>query len=91
VLLLFSPGSRELGVGAQEGLHNVGDGVSARHQPDGSWGLSNAEQIAHDDASPAAATIDTLVNTHGTHLPAGGARIVSTVALGMMATSAGRR
>lgn len=50
----------------------MGDGVSARTQPDGSWGLSNAGLIAYGDASPAAATIDTLVNTHGPPCPPAG-------------------
>lgn len=69
------------------GLHEVGDGVFAWLQPDGSWGWSNAGLVVDGDASllvdtlydlrttgemldamrratPAAATIDTLVNTH---------------------------
>ena len=69
------------------GLHEVGDGLYAYLQPDGSWGWSNAGLITDGectlvvdtlydlhltdqmlkqmrDAVPAAATIDTLVNTH---------------------------
>ncbi len=69
------------------GLHDVGNGLYAYLQPDGSWGWSNAGLVvdgdqsllvdtlfdlelteamlaAMRDASPAAAEIDTLVNTH---------------------------
>jgi cyclase len=70
-----------------KGLQEVGDGVYAYLQPDGSWGWSNAGLVADGegtllidtlfdlalteemlramrDAVPAAARIDTLVNTH---------------------------
>ncbi len=70
-----------------KGLEDLGDGLYAWLQPDGSWGYSNAGLVtdgeqsllidtlfdlrltremlsAMADASPAAATIDTLVNTH---------------------------
>jgi cyclase len=69
------------------GLHDVGNGLYAYLQPDGSWGWSNAGLIVDGEASllvdtlfdleltgemlaemkrsvPAAAQIDTLVNTH---------------------------
>jgi glyoxylase-like metal-dependent hydrolase (beta-lactamase superfamily II) len=69
------------------GLHEVGDGLYAYLQPDGSWGWSNAGLVVDGertllvdtlfdleltgemlrsmrDAVPAAARIDTLVNTH---------------------------
>ena len=69
------------------GLHEVGDGVFAYLQPDGSWGWSNAGLVVDGDASllvdtlydlritgdmldamrratPAAAAIDVVVNTH---------------------------
>src|SRR5690606_42124436 len=72
------------------GLHEVGDGVFAWLQPDGSWGWSNAGLVVDGEASllvdtlydlrttgemldamrratPAAATIDTLVNRSGEH------------------------
>jgi cyclase len=93
-----------------KGLHEVGDGLYAYLQPDGSWGWSNAglivdgestllvdtlydlaltEQMLHAmrRAVPAAASIDTLVNTHanGDHCygnqlvgGAGGARIIAS-------------
>jgi cyclase len=90
-----------------KGLQEVGDGLYAYLQPDGSWGWSNAglvvdgertllvdtlydlkltEQMlrAMRDAVPAAAQIDTLVNTHanGDHCYGnqllGGARIVAS-------------
>jgi cyclase len=71
-----------------KGLQEVGEGLYAYLQPDGSWGWSNAGLIvdgestllvdtlydlalteemlaAMRDAVPAAATIETLVNTHG--------------------------
>jgi glyoxylase-like metal-dependent hydrolase (beta-lactamase superfamily II) len=70
-----------------KGLEDLGDGLYAWLQPDGSWGYSNAGLVtdgeqsllidtlfdlrltremlsAMADATPAAATIDTLVNTH---------------------------
>ncbi len=95
------------GMSFSKGLHEVGDGLYAYLQPDGSWGWSNAglivggestllvdtlfdypltEQMlrAMRDAVPAAAQIDTLVNTHangdhcyGNRLVAG-ARIVAS-------------
>jgi glyoxylase-like metal-dependent hydrolase (beta-lactamase superfamily II) len=69
------------------GLHDLGDGLFAWLQPDGSWGFSNAGLVTDGDASllvdtlfdlrltrqmldamraasPAAARIDVLVNTH---------------------------
>jgi cyclase len=69
------------------GLHEIGDGLFAYLQPDGSWGWSNAGLVVDGertllvdtlfdleltremlrsmrDAVPAAARIDTLVNTH---------------------------
>jgi cyclase len=90
-----------------KGLQEVGAGVYAYLQPDGSWGWSNAGLIAGgettmlvdtlfdlrltqemlDDmrrAVPAAASIDTLVNTHGDpdhtfgNQLAGGAEIVAS-------------
>jgi len=90
-----------------KGLQEVGDGLYAYLQPDGSWGWSNAglvvdgertllidtlfdlaltEQMlrAMRDAVPAAAQIDTLVNTHanGDHCYGNqlvrGARIVAS-------------
>jgi cyclase len=90
-----------------KGLQEVGDGLYAYLQPDGSWGWSNAglvvdgertllidtlfdlaltEQMLHTmrDAVPAAARIDTLVNTHanGDHCYGNqllrGARIVAS-------------
>jgi cyclase len=93
-----------------KGLHEVGDGLYAYLQPDGSWGWSNAglivdgestllvdtlydlaltEQMLHAmrRAVPAAASIDTLVNTHanGDHCYGnqlvggpGGARIIAS-------------
>ena len=89
------------------GLHEVGDGLYAYLQPDGSWGWSNAGLVVDGDAAllvdtlfdlgltrtmldemadaaPAAASIDTLVNTHanGDHTfgnqLVGGARIVAS-------------
>jgi glyoxylase-like metal-dependent hydrolase (beta-lactamase superfamily II) len=71
----------------KRGLTEVGDGLYAYLQPDGSWGWSNAGLVVDGDASllvdtlfdlkltermladmrravPAAARIDTLVNTH---------------------------
>ena len=70
-----------------KGLHEVGDGLYAYLQPDGSWGWSNAGLIVDGESTllvdtlydlalteqmlqtmrravPAAASIDTLVNTH---------------------------
>ncbi len=70
-----------------KGLHEVGDGLYAYLQPDGSWGWSNAGLIVDGESTllvdtlydlalteqmlqamrravPAAARIDTLVNTH---------------------------
>jgi glyoxylase-like metal-dependent hydrolase (beta-lactamase superfamily II) len=41
------------------GLHEVGDGVFAWLQPDGSWGWSNAGLVADDDAG-ASLLVDTL-------------------------------
>jgi cyclase len=90
-----------------KGLHEVGNGLYAYLQPDGSWGWSNAglvvdgertllidtlfdleltEQMLRTmrDAVPAAARIDTLVNTHanGDHCYGNqllrGARIVAS-------------
>ena len=90
-----------------KGLQEVGDGVYAYLQPDGSWGWSNAGLVADGErtllidtlfdlalteqmlramrrAVPAAASIDTLVNTHanGDHCYGnqlvGGARIVAS-------------
>src|SRR5882724_6536415 len=90
-----------------KGLQEVGDGLYAYLQPDGSWGWSNAGLIVDGertllvdtlfdlsltaemlrrmrDAVPAAARIDTLVNTHanGDHCYGnqllGGARIVAS-------------
>jgi cyclase len=90
-----------------KGLQDVGDGLYAYLQPDGSWGWSNAGLVvdgertllvdtlfdldltrqmlrAMRDAVPAAARIDTLVNTHanGDHCYGnqllGGARIVAS-------------
>src|SRR6202161_44006 len=96
-----------------KGLQEVGDGLYAYLQPDGSWGWSNAGLIVGDapdavggqtllidtlydlalteqmlrtmrDAVPAAARIDTLVNTHanGDHCYGNqllrGARIVAS-------------
>jgi cyclase len=89
------------------GLREVGDGLYAYLQPDGSWGWSNAGLVVDGeqtllvdtlfdlaltekmlrsmrDAVPAAARIDTLVNTHanGDHCWGnqllGGARIVAS-------------
>jgi cyclase len=91
----------------ERGIHEVGDGLYAYLQPDGSWGWSNAGLIVEGDATllvdtlfdlgltrrmleelaravPAAAAIDTLVNTHanGDHTYGnqlvGGARIVAS-------------
>ena len=90
-----------------KGLQEVGDGLYAYLQPDGSWGWSNAGLVADGErtllidtlfdlqlteqmlramrrAVPAAASIDTLVNTHanGDHCYGnqlvGGARIVAS-------------
>lgn len=90
-----------------KGLEEVGDGLYAYLQPDGSWGWSNAGLVVDGEASllvdtlfdlkltgemlsemkrrvPAAAQIDTLVNTHanGDHTYgnqlAAGARIVAS-------------
>jgi glyoxylase-like metal-dependent hydrolase (beta-lactamase superfamily II) len=90
-----------------KGLHEVGDGLYAYLQPDGSWGWSNAGLIVDGErtllvdtlydlalteqmlqamrrAVPAAASIDTLVNTHanGDHCYGNqlvdGARIVAS-------------
>ncbi len=70
-----------------KGLHEVGDGLYAYLQPDGSWGWSNAGLVVDGESTllvdtlydlalteqmlqamrravPAAARIDTLVNTH---------------------------
>ena len=89
------------------GLQEVGDGLYAYLQPDGSWGWSNAGLVVDGErtllidtlfdlrlteqmlramcrAVPAAASIDTLVNTHanGDHCYGnqlvGGARIVAS-------------
>lgn len=89
------------------GLHEVGDGLYAYLQPDGSWGWSNAGLVVDGTSTllvdtlydlpltermlsemrtavPAAARIDTLVNTHanGDHCYGnqlvGGARIVAS-------------
>jgi cyclase len=89
------------------GLQEVGDGLYAYLQPDGSWGWSNAGLVVDDDSTllidtlfdlrlteqmlramrhavPAAARIDTLVNTHanGDHCYGNqllsGARIVAS-------------
>jgi cyclase len=89
------------------GLHDVGEGLYAYLQPDGSWGWSNAGLVVDGDATllvdtlfdlqltramldemargvPAAASVDTLVNTHanGDHTfgnqLVGGARIVAS-------------
>jgi len=89
------------------GLHEVGDGLFAYLQPDGSWGWSNSGLIVDGESTllvdtlydltltermlgemrravPAAARIDTLVNTHanGDHCYGnqlvGGARIVAS-------------
>jgi glyoxylase-like metal-dependent hydrolase (beta-lactamase superfamily II) len=94
-------------MGYVRGLQEVGDGLYAYLQPDGSWGWSNAGLVvdgertllidtlfdlaltegmlrAMRDAVPAAARIDTLVNTHanGDHCYGnqlvGGARIVAS-------------
>lgn len=71
----------------EKGLHDIGNGLFAYLQPDGSWGYSNAGLVTDGeasllidtlfdlrlteemlavmrDAAKAAATIDTLVNTH---------------------------
>ena len=71
----------------EKGLHEIGNGIHAWLQPDGSWGWSNAGLItegdqsllvdtlfdlkltaemlaAMQDATRAARSIDTLVNTH---------------------------
>lgn len=90
-----------------KGLHEVGDGLYAYLQPDGSWGWSNAGLVVDGEATllvdtlydlalteqmlqamrravPAAARIDTLVNTHanGDHCYGnqlvGGARILAS-------------
>jgi cyclase len=90
-----------------KGLQEVGDGLYAYLQPDGSWGWSNAGLVVDGErtllidtlfdleltgqmlramrrAVPAAANIDTLVNTHanGDHCYGnqlvGGARIVAS-------------
>ena len=90
-----------------KGLQEVGDGLYAYLQPDGSWGWSNAGLVVDGErtllidtlfdlplteqmlramrrAVPAAASIDTLVNTHanGDHCYGnqllGGARIVAS-------------
>src|SRR5947209_11403170 len=96
-----------MAAGYSRGLHEVGDGLFAYLQPDGSWGWSNAGLVADSgqtllidtlfdlrltermlaemrSAVPAAASIDTLVNTHangdhcyGNQLLAG-ARIVAS-------------
>lgn len=73
--------------GYTKGLHEIGDGVFAYLQPDGSWGWSNAGLVTDGEtsllvdtlfdlkltgemltamkaATPAAAEINTLVNTH---------------------------
>ena len=89
------------------GLREVGDGLYAYLQPDGSWGWSNAGLVVDGErtllidtlfdlqlteqmlramrrAVPAAASIETLVNTHanGDHCYGnqlvGGARIVAS-------------
>jgi glyoxylase-like metal-dependent hydrolase (beta-lactamase superfamily II) len=89
------------------GLHDVGNGLYAYLQPDGSWGWSNAGLVVDGEATllvdtlfdleltramldemaarvPAAASVDTLVNTHanGDHTfgnqLVGGARIVAS-------------
>jgi glyoxylase-like metal-dependent hydrolase (beta-lactamase superfamily II) len=90
-----------------KGLQEVGDGLYAYLQPDGSWGWSNAGLVVDGErtllidtlfdlqlteqmlgamrrAVPAAASIDTLVNTHanGDHCYGnqlvGGARIIAS-------------
>jgi cyclase len=90
-----------------KGLREVGDGLYAYLQPDGSWGWSNAGLVVDGErtllidtlfdlqlteqmlgamrrAVPAAASIDTLVNTHanGDHCYGnqlvGGARIIAS-------------
>jgi glyoxylase-like metal-dependent hydrolase (beta-lactamase superfamily II) len=90
-----------------KGLHEVGNGIYAYLQPNGSWGWSNAGLVVDGEASllvdtlfdlklteemlrqmrratPAARTIDTLVNTHanGDHCwgnqLVGGAEIVAS-------------
>ena len=90
-----------------KGLQEVGDGMYAYLQPDGSWGWSNAGLVVDGErtllidtlfdlplteqmlramrrAVPAAASIDTLVNTHanGDHCYGnqlvGGARIIAS-------------
>ena len=94
-------------MGYVKGLQEVGDGLYAYLQPNGSWGWSNAGLVADGErtllidtlfdlqlteqmlgamrrAVPAAASIDTLVNTHanGDHCYGnqlvGGARIVAS-------------
>ena len=91
----------------EQGLQEIGDGLYAYLQPDGSWGWSNAGLISDGESTllidtlydlaltermltemrravPAAARIDTLVNTHanGDHCYGNqlvsGARIVAT-------------
>ena len=91
----------------RKALEDLGQGVYAWMQPDGSWGYSNAGLItdgeecllvdtlfdlaltremlsAMQDATPAAQTIDALVNTHanGDHTfgnqLVGGARIIAS-------------
>jgi glyoxylase-like metal-dependent hydrolase (beta-lactamase superfamily II) len=96
-----------MGRGYDRGLQEIGDGLYAYLQPDGSWGWSNAGLIVDGESTllidtlydlrlteqmlsemrravPAAARIDTLVNTHanGDHCYGNslvqGARIVAT-------------
>ena len=96
-----------MGRAYERGLQEIGDGLHAYLQPDGSWGWSNAGLISDGDSTllvdtlydlaltermlqdmrravPAAARIDTLLNTHanGDHCYGNqlvpGARIVAT-------------
>jgi len=96
-----------MGRGYDKGLQEIGDGLYAYLQPDGSWGWSNAGLIVDGESTllidtlydlrlteqmlsemrgavPAAARIDTLVNTHanGDHCYGNslvqGARIVAS-------------
>ena len=46
-------------VAYERGLHELGDGVYAYLQPDGTWGWSNAGLIAADGTS---LLVDTLVD-----------------------------
>jgi glyoxylase-like metal-dependent hydrolase (beta-lactamase superfamily II) len=96
-----------MGRAYERGLQEIGDGLYAYLQPDGSWGWSNAGLISDGDSTllidtlydlalteqmllemrravPAAARIDTLLNTHanGDHCYGNqlvsGARIIAT-------------